>query len=164
MKNALTNEKNAGANIVWVVYNHMPNGHVVVRPFIDEVRKKKVGGEGETKDIKDLAVDQVKGFIKSDFVALHQNGKLEKNKVLVYDGNVNELRGNPQCHAVVHAWAEKQGVTAYLVERPKAVAPVAPDVENRLAGLESGQKSMADALQAQAAALNNLAAALASKK
>ena len=149
-----------GAETVWVIYNHMPNGHVVVQHFTDEARRQRVGGEGDTKTVIIRAEDQVKGFILSDFVALYQNGKLEKNKVLVYKGE-GKIRGNPRAHAVVHAWAREQGVTEYLTERPKTPMPGSnPQLEDRVAGLESGQKALADSMNALAKSQQAIADAL----
>ena len=155
MKDALNNKQTANLDAIWAVYNHMPNGQVVVTRFIEETRQKKVGGEGATQKVVITAEQQFIAFILSDFVALYQNGKLEKKKALIYTGNAR-LKGDPRAHAVVHKWAEEQGVKEYLVSRPKTVIPTAPDVENRLAGLESGQKELAGALNNLAQAISNM--------
>ena len=72
------------------------------------VQKKR--GDGEPIVLKILAEDDVKSFAKSKQVRLNINGVIENNRVLIYEGDPRDLRGNPKAASVVIEWAKKQGL------------------------------------------------------
>lgn len=94
---------------VWCAFNHFPNGQIMIQHF-DDYELEKRGREDTTSIIKFECHDQMKNFSKSPMVQLNINGKIEKNKVLVYEGEPRDLRGKPRAANIVLAWAIKQGL------------------------------------------------------
>ena len=95
---------------IWCVYNHLPGGHVVATHFETYKLRKKLG-EDKSEEVTFKAEDQLEGLKRSSYVALNIRGKVEKNKVLRYDGS-EDLIDNPRAANVVLDWAKAQGVEA----------------------------------------------------
>jgi len=93
-------------NQIWIAFNQMPGGHIIVQHFEDTVRKQKVGDQIIDHEIS--SKEQVAAFKKSDFVALNINGRKVKNEVLIYQER--DLSGNPKAADVVIEWAKGKGL------------------------------------------------------
>ena len=120
---------------MWVVYNHMPGGQVTAQKF-DHVVRDRRKGDDMTERVVITCEEQIKGFEKSDFVALFLNGTLHKNKLLVYSGPEIPWK-DPRAANKVLEWAYAKGVTA-KTPAPKAgqSAQADPQVSGRIDGLE----------------------------
>ena len=132
-------------NQIWIAYNHMPGGQIVVQHFEDITRQKKTG-DNHTQTIEFKAETQLAGFEKSDFVALYQNGKLTRNKVLVFPKD-KDLRYLRNAADVVIEWAWQQGMEpAPSASKPKvalASDPLKP-IDPRIQDLERSNSDLQD--------------------
>jgi hypothetical protein len=124
----------------------MPYGTIVVTHFETYKRKRILGGD-KVEEIEFTAETQLKGLIASPFVALNVNGKIEKNKVLVYDQN-RDLSEMPNAADIVIAWAIEQGMKPIVPisdQKPvsqddlkfKAMTERQNDLELRIASVDS---------------------------
>lgn len=91
---------------MWIAFNHIPNGQIVVQHFEDIVREKKAGDD-QVKRVKFSCETQIEGFRHSDFVGLYENGKIVKNKVLIFPRD-RDIIGAPNAANVVIEWAIKE--------------------------------------------------------
>lgn len=104
---------------LWVAYNHMPGGHIVVQHFETVTRTKKVGDQHT--EITFTAETQVEGFKKSDFVACKLKGSdLKKNHLLIFPANMDLNPKDPA--GTVIEWAKAQGMEPIVSNADQAKA------------------------------------------
>ena len=132
-------QSHAPLNQIWIAYNHLPGGHIVVMHFEDIARQMRQGEQ--TKTVKITAKEQVDNFKKSPQVALNVGGKIVRNEVLLYQGPA--LEGDPQAADKVIAYADSKGMKA-IVPLNAHVAESGPDsrvsrLETDVANLKTGQ-------------------------
>ncbi len=130
----------------WAVYSHLPFGNLVAIHFEDMVRRRKVGDRIE--EIVVTAKEQVEAFRKTPQVAIYRDGKLTKNEILVFDGQVDPE--NPRFADVVLNWARKQGVQPFKSEAEKARENQFDRVgalEGRVSSIESKLGEILDAVK-----------------
>ena len=131
----------------WIAFNHVPGGNIVIQRFDYEERSKNVG-DNKTETHKYSPEEQIKSFEKGDFVALNIGGKIIKNKVLIYDGPAIEWDDRDAANKVLE-WARSKGVeqifTAEDRRRQKDMESSPSgridDLDQRISGLEKGQKA-----------------------
>lgn len=125
-------------NQIWIAFNYMPGGHIVVQHFEDLEGQKKIGENAI--DVKISAKEQVEAFKKQDNVTLFLKGVLKRNEVLIYSGG--SLLNNPKAAEVVINWALEQGLQPI---RPspdqKGTDPKTYEYDKRISALEDGQKT-----------------------
>jgi len=122
---------------IYVAFNHVPNGQICVQHFDHVVRDKKIGDD-RVETIHFTPEEQIKGFEKSDFVAIMVNGTIVKNKVMVYSGP-DLAWDDPQAKQKVVEWAKTKGLREIFSEKEKGIMATAikekgkmEDVENRM--------------------------------
>lgn len=132
-----------GGNQIWIAFNYMPGGHIVVQHFEDLEGQKKIG-DGAV-DVKVSAKEQVDAFKKQDNVTLFLKGVLKRNEVLIYNGG--NLSNNPKAAEVVINWALEQGLQAIRPSADqKGTDPKTYEYDKRISALENGQKETNDKL------------------
>lgn len=146
-------------NQIWAVYNHLPGGHMVAIHFEEYTRQKRMGND-MTKDVVFTSEEQVKGFEKSDFVALNLKGQILRNKILVYAGSDKDLSRNPKAADVVLEWARQQGVEPIYTKNDKAVKVD----DSRMDAVEQRVIKLESKLDDQDKTLNEILKAVSVKK
>lgn len=124
-------------NMIWIAYNHMPGGQIVVMWFADIVRHRKLGGDA-TQEVKFPSSDQLTEFKKGAQVATNVKGKLTRNQVLVYNGP--SLGADPKANSKVIAWAIEQGLEPIITKAEKDASPA--EISKRVAALEGGMEDV----------------------
>ena len=121
---------------IWITYNHVPGGQIVAMHFETVTRERKTGDSTTEKKVI-TPEEQVRGWEKSDCVALNVKGQIVKNKILTYAGP--EL-DDDDLHAAdrVIAWAQQMGLEPIYTPKEKtAVAQAAPEQTRRIDNLET---------------------------
>lgn len=132
-----------GGNQIWVAFNYMPGGHIVVQHFEDLEGQKKMG-ESEI-EVKVTAKEQVESFKKQENVALNVKGVLKKNDVLIYPGA--SLRSNPKAAEVVIDWAKEQGLKPVMASADqKGDQTKTYEYDKRISALEGDVKDIKDGM------------------
>lgn len=140
----------ANSKQIWVAYNHMPGGQVVVTHFETIKRTKKLG-DNQTEEITFTAETQLEGFLKSDFVSLKVKGQdIVKNKCIQFPVN-EDLPIDPA--PAVLAYAFKQGIEPLrsAVENAKLA-----DADKKVAALEAENLDMKKKLDSQGAQITEM--------
>lgn len=138
------------AKQIWVAYNHMPGGQVVITHFETVVRQKKVGDD-KTEAVTFTAETQLEGFKKSDFVELKMKGKDRvKGEVIVFPPN-EDLPIDPA--PAVLAYALKQGIepirSAAEMAKQTASEEKVVALENQISELKGQINQMMEIMKAQ---------------
>lgn len=123
-----------GGRQIWVAFNYLPGGQIVVQHFEDLEGQKKIG-DNEV-DVKVSAKEQVESFKKQDNVALNLKGNLKRNEVLIYAGG--DISRNPKAAEVVINWAREQGVQPIKISADqKGDDPKTYEYDKRIGALET---------------------------
>lgn len=141
---------------IWVAYNHMPYGHVCATRFMTYKRNKRVGGEGETKEITITAEEQYRGFVGSEYVATFIGGKLQKKSVVTYLGPESKIKKNPRAANEVMAWAIQGGLEPYFPPSEIKKDDRVDTLEKRTAGIEASVVAIAESLKSVAEAISKI--------
>jgi hypothetical protein len=146
------------AKEIWVAYNHMPGGQVVVTHFKTVVRKRKIGDD-KVEEVTFTAETQLEGFKKSDFVELKLKGKDRvKHEVLVFP--VNEDLPVDPAPAVI-AYATRMGIepikSAAEQQKQTASEEKVIALENQISNLQGQITQMMEMMKGQFPALKPVA-------